>query len=151
MSMEMRQALVNNPNLKFSYQCPSARADLLDDDPITGTSSYLVETLTHVVSKYPFELTDVRTGHHDDGPHGHYGGFAADGWPLVHSTLDDWLSENDPEFQAFLQWCAEAPNLYQLGLGGTSRTKANFAAAGKTAFDDNDQDHVHIGSHDDTF
>lgn len=160
MSMQERILLVNHPNLKIdAAQAPDAKSDLLDDSP-TGTSSFLIEMLTDIAitNDIPIELTMVKTGHHDDGPHGHFGGFAADGWLLAAPQAEDWLDAKDPRFQVRLKICYAARARFQVGVAGSAQTQANRLALdwpasynNGSAFDDQGPDHIHWGATDGSF
>lgn len=137
---QLRESVVARCN----FQMDACRTDLLDDGI---TCLPLIQHLDFVLNGgFDLELTMVKTGHHDDGPHGHFGGYAADGWPLIDRTNGDWLDQNDPKFQAFLERAASSPYLRQTGLAGAAYTAANMKAAGPTAFEDNGEDHVHLGA-----
>lgn len=147
------QPLLDSGRLFFSSNVVPAediKADILDP---TKTSTYLIAMLNYLVleKKWPLELTIARTGHHDDGPHGHYGGFAFDGWPLLKAMMDAWLDADSEQFQDFLRDVAAGPNLYQIGLTPDAWTPENIAAAGPTLFQDSGGSHVHIGVHDEAF
>ena len=148
MSLEARQALVDAPGLFF--QIEACKTDLLDK---SLTSTYLIELLTYLVIErgWNYELTCVRTGHHDDGPHGHFGGFACDGWPLRTRTAGDWCASTDARFRWFLDDLSRAPALYQVGLAGSADLPANRTLLGRFYFPDSGADHVHIGATDGSF
>lgn len=137
---EMRAALVARLNFKID----SCRTDLLDG---SITCLPLIQHLTFILDGgFNLELTMVKTGHHNDGPHGHFGGYAADGWFLKDRTNGDWVDAGAPAFQVGLRRAAKSPHLRQTGLAGTAYTPANMAAAGPTVFKDSGDDHVHFGA-----
>lgn len=138
MSIAARQKLCD----RLVFQKDSQRADLLDP---ARTDSGLIALMLDV-DTFHFEVTAVRSDHHDDGANGHAGGRALDGWPLNGPTPGDYMDETSPHFADFLETLADSPWVYQIGLGGAARTEANFRAAGPKGFDDNDQDHIHAGS-----
>lgn len=152
MSLAARQALVHGGHIFADTNAwPHALTDLLDE---SKTSTELIEGLTYIVGKgYHFQLTAVNTDHATvDGPHGHNGGYAVDGWPLTGPTQGAWLDAGDAVFQRFLgdlsAYRGEAGQTFQIGLAGSAKSSANFAAAaqhGVYAFDDDDQDHIHWG------
>ena len=80
MSHEARKRLCD----KLIFQKDSQRADLLDT---TRTNSGLIALMLDV-DTFHFEVTSVRSDHHDDGPRGHAGGRALDGWPLNTALLN---------------------------------------------------------------
>lgn len=150
MSAEARLAITQSPLVFF--QMDACRTDLLDEN---WTDSNLIVLLQYLTGKgHPIELTDVRTGHRDDGPNGHFGGRAMDFWPLKTATKDDWLDANDPRFATFLADLGAFPAIRQLGLAGTADTQANRTATGlpyeqwdarATCFSDEGADHLHAG------
>lgn len=146
MSLETREALINSGHL--FPQNPSQFNDLLDD---TKTQTTLIAFLQHMVEGgFYIELTSVKSDHSDDSDLGefcHFNGFCVDCWPLNTPKAGDYMDENIPRFQSFLEYAAKAPYFYQTGLGGAADTPANRIAAGPTVFNDNDEDHVHFGTH----
>lgn len=142
MSIAARQALVNSGKLVF--QNPSQKSDLLNPNLTTTELIAALIYLTHVRGWY-IEITAVRRDHHDDGPRGHAGGKAFDGWPLASSHPGDYLDANDPRFQHYLVDLADIPYLYQIGLAGSADTAENRGCAGPTVFEDSGADHVHGG------
>ena len=145
MSLEARQGLVDHPHTFFQAQ--SQRDDLLDPNK---TQTGLIALLLDLVGKgHIIEFTAVRSDHHDDsglGLHCHAYGYAADCWPLASATAGDYLDAGDARFQAFLKDAAASSWLYQIGLAGSAAIQVNFAAAGRSAFDDDGADHVHLGA-----
>lgn len=147
------QPLLDSGRLFFSSNVVPAqdiKADLMDP---AKTSTYAIGLLKYLVIEkgWSLELTIAKTGHHNDGPHGHWGGFAFDGWPLVKAMPDAWLDANSSHFQDFLRDVAAYPNLYQVGLTPDAWTPDNVAAAGPELFQDSGGSHVHFGVHDETF
>jgi hypothetical protein len=142
MSLAARQKLVNE--LIFKPGEEIGKADLLDPS-LTSTNliAYLLDILDygHII-----EVTMVRTGHHDDGPHGHAGGFAIDCWPLNTRTEGDWMDPDSEHFRDFLEDAGKSPWRYQVGLAGTAQKPENFRAAGDSAFADDGADHIHLGA-----
>ena len=143
MSQEARDALVK----KLVFQKDSQRSDL---ENIDLTNTALIALLTELTNRgWNIEITSVRTDHSDDsalGYHCHAHGFCADLWPLASNVAGDYLGAGDPEFAEFLKDAAESPYLYQIGLAGSAWTTTNAAAAGPTVFQDDGQDHIHLGS-----
>jgi hypothetical protein len=148
MSVEARQALVSSLVFQDEHNgtaTPTQRGDLLDP---SLTDSGLVALLDDVLALHPFfEVTSVRRDHPtDDGPNGHRGGKAIDGWPLRSQTPGDYADAEGPEMTATLEAAARSSWLYQVGLGGLADTPGNAAIAGRTCFCDNQFDHVHLGA-----
>jgi hypothetical protein len=143
-----RTELVNSGHLVF--QKPSHRSDLLDPHKTnTGLIAYLSQLLGDF--GHHFEVTAVNTDHttNDGGPNGrgHNAGCAIDGWPLASARAGDFLDGATAEFRTFLQHAAVSHPLLQIGLvGDGADSHANFAAAGKTAFQDDGGAHVHLGA-----
>jgi hypothetical protein len=149
MSLAQRRQLVSSPLTRFrgAVTAPqNMRNDLLDPKQ---TRDSLIEYLADVIlgQNIPFEFTVIRTGHHDDGPHGHFGGFAADGWPLNSTKEGDFAPAVGTVMTKFLTASAKSKFARQIGLGGTSNTAGNMALiAAVTHFPDGPQDHVHLGA-----
>jgi hypothetical protein len=149
MSPTQRQQLVASPLTRFSSAVTAPqnmRDDLLDP---ARTHDSLIAYLTDVILGHdiPFEFTVVRTGHHNDGPHGHFGGFAADGWPLNSTTEGDFAPAQSAVMSKFLTASAQSKFARQIGLGGTSNTPGNMKlVAAVEHFPDGPQDHVHLGA-----
>jgi hypothetical protein len=145
MSVQARQQLVTSGHLFF--QDGTQSSDLLDP---SLTQTELIALLQDLVTKgFHIELTSVRTDHKDDsdlGLHCHANGYCADLWPLTGPTPGDYLDASDPVFAQFLASAADSVWLYQIGLGGSAYTPANVAAAGPTVFQDDDEDHIHLGA-----
>ena len=114
------------------------------------TQTQLIALLLDLVNAgFHMEITAVRTDHSDDsalGEHCHANGYCADLWPLGSSTPGDYLDATNPYFQQFLEAAAASPWLYQIGLAGSAWTASNAAAAGPTVFQDDGQDHIHLGA-----
>lgn len=152
MSLQARQALVASQNTIFQRQ--SQRSDLLNPD-VTQTG--LIALLSELVSKgHIIEFTAIKSDHHNDSglnptpPHEgtHFGGFAADCWPLASTNAGDYLDAQDPRFQKFLEDAADSPWLHQIGLAGSADCHIDRDAAGSTEFSDDGSDHIHLGAHD---
>ncbi|MGA8574773.1 MAG: hypothetical protein WB609_03680 [Candidatus Cybelea sp.] len=151
MSLQARQGLVS----RLFFQDPTVqKADLLREAPARdakfhGTQTQLIALLLGLLQKgHQIEITMVQTGHHDDGPHGHAGGYAVDCWPLASAKAGDYIDASTEAFRTFLSDAAASPWLYQIGLvGDGADSKENFAAAGPTAFQDDGGAHVHLGAH----
>lgn len=149
MSLLQRQQLTSSPLTRFSSVVTAPqnmRDDLLDPNK---THDSLIDYLSDVILAHniPFEFTVIRTGHHDDGPHGHFGGFAADGWPLNSTNEGDFAPAQSTVMTKFLTAAAHSKFARQIGLGGTSNTPGNMATiAAVTHFPDGTQDHVHLGA-----
>jgi hypothetical protein len=156
MSLEIRQALVSSPLTRFASSVTDPnriRADLLDE---VNVDSNLIALLKDVILDHqiPFEFTVVRYGHHDDGPHGHFGGKAADGWPLQSTHQDDWAPAQGAVMDKFLRVAGASQYIRQFGLGGRMFTPHNVAQAtqrqGVYVFHDGmpgaDWDHGHLGA-----
>lgn len=149
MSQEARDRLCG----ALVFQHDSQRSDL---ESVGLTSTYLIGLLTYLVFQrgWPIEITAVRTDHHDDsglapapehiGTHAR--GWAVDCWPLYAKIEADYIDAGNPRFQRFLQDCAQAPFLKQIGLGGSAYTPHNVTAAGDTVFQDSVADHIHLGA-----
>ena len=151
MSQQARDDLIASPSTIF--QRDSQRDDLRDP---ALTSTYLIELLSYLVftQGWAIEFTAIRSDHHDDSALApdsehigtHAGGWATDCWPLNSTVAGDYTDANEPRMQRFLEDCARAPRLHQIGLAGSAQTDANFTAAGQTAFADDGADHIHIGA-----
>ncbi len=133
---------------KLVFQNPSQKADLLNP---AVTNSGLIALLQYLVVSlgWHLEITAVYTDHHvdGDGPGLHRpAGLAFDGWPLNSAKPGDYMDENSAQFQEFLTDLSRAPYYYDTGLGGSSFTPANMKAAGPSAFQDSQFDHVHGGA-----
>jgi hypothetical protein len=150
MSLQVRQALVASPLTRFSSVNPSTSPDAMRNDLLdpTKTNTFLIALLVEVILTHniPFEFTMIRTGHGNDGPHGHFGGFAVDGWPLDSPAEGDFTDAGSPAMRNLLVTAAKSHWLRQIGLGGHADTPANMMLAGPTAFQDNNTDHIHLGS-----
>ena len=92
-------------------------------------------------------ITMVRTGHHDDGPHGHFGGFAADTWLLNSQRDGDYVHGTDQTFTKWLRATHASPWQWQIILAGEAITDANLAAIAPDGFTEDAPDHVHQGAH----
>ncbi len=145
MSAVARAALVAHPSLLL--RTAVQKSDLLDVDL---TQTELIAYLLYMVDHgHVLEVTAVRTDHDNDaclGRHSHANGFAIDCWFNASKTLGDYLDQGDPRFIAALEDAAKCPWNYQVGLGGAADAPADWAAAGPTVFEDNGEDHVHLGA-----
>ena len=144
MSQEARSQLVD----LLVFQNGTERGDLLDP---SRTQTELVALLLDLAKNkgWHVEITAVRSDHHDDsalGLHCHANGYAADCWPLASANAGDYLDARDARFQKFLQDAADSAWLFQIGLAGSASTSTNMAAAGRTVFQDDGGDHVHLGA-----
>lgn len=151
MSQQSRAEVVNSKSTFFQAQ--SQVSDLLDQ---SLTDSNLIAAIQYILAGgFAFEFTAVRSDHHDDGPTGHAGGLAFDGWPLASNAAGDYLDAASDRFKAFLAHVATFPGLYQLGLAGTAYSAANVNASwlpedfakDPCVFHDDGADHVHVGVH----
>lgn len=131
----------------------SQRADLLNEDPVTGTNTDLIALMVDVVraatnAGCEWQFTAVRSDHHDDsalGPHAHAFGYAADGWLIESANRPgSWIDANDPRFPQVLHGASQSPWHGKTGLAGTAYTDTNVAAAGPDVFQDEGADHVHL-------
>jgi hypothetical protein len=143
-----RTELVNSGHLVF--QKASQSSDLLDPKK---TNNGLIAYLSQLLGQFGhhLEVTAVNSDHptNDGGPNGrgHNAGCAIDGWPLASAKAGDFLDAATAEFRTFLQHAAASHPLLQIGLvGDGADSKANFAAAGPTAFQDDGGAHVHLGA-----
>lgn len=143
MSIQARQSLVASGHLVF--QDGTQKGDLLNPNT---TQTELIAALIYLTIHcgHYIEITAVRSDHHDDGPHGHAGGYAADCWPLDSAAAGDYMDATAEGFADFLEDAAKMPFYYQIGLAGEANTAANLAAAGPGAFVDMGADHVHLGT-----
>ena len=139
MSMQARIKLVH----RLVFQDEVADTDLLN--PLK-TDTSLIALLLDVTKIHRLEITAVRSDHRDDGGgHSHSNGYAADCWPIYHDAGSYYPAEGI-SMDDFLSVCRRSIWLYQIGLGGEAFTNRNLMAAGPTAFEDNGQDHIHLGS-----
>jgi hypothetical protein len=150
MSIEARQALVNDTRLTF--QVDSQKTDLLDT---SLTQTELIAALQHLLAQgWPLTITAVRSDHHDDtgldatppyvGTHAH--GWAVDLWPNDPNDRASYLDAEDPSFAKFLTDVSHVPYYMQTGLAGTANTPINQVAAGGGWFGDTGADHIHLGT-----
>ena len=144
MSIAARQLLVSR--CVFTYE--ANQDDLLDPN---RTRTELVALLLDASRHYPLHITMVRTGHHDDGPHGHAGGLCADYWPLtpgappsLSEVSQRWLVADSVSFGVALADLHGSPFWRQTGLAGTAVTVDNMRIA--EALVDSGGDHVHAGA-----
>lgn len=142
MSLEARQSLCTKLVFQDEHNGtaqPTQRADIMD--PAT-TSTNLIALLIDCVKYSAIEITAVRSDHHDDGPHGHAGGFAADGWYIVGlpGTFIDNVSVG-------CEQAVKSPWCRQLGLAGEAWSDAPRSLQDNAkVFEDSGADHVHFGS-----
>lgn len=149
MSVQARQSIADSHNIVFrSFQ---QRNDIL-----VGVQTQLIDLLQYLVGHGAlFVVTALKSDHSDDtskcksgppysGTHAH--GWSVDCWPLALPQDGKYLDPADPQMQHFLRLVAGAPHLLQIGLGGSAVTPLNILAAGPTYFEDDGDDHVHIGT-----
>jgi hypothetical protein len=144
MSLAARASLCN----RLIFQNDSQRTDLLNPDK---TQTQLIALLIGLLDRgHYLEITAVRTDHSDDsalGLHCHANGYAADCWPLASATAADYLDASTQAFRSFLEDVSDSAWLFQVGLvGDGADSAANFAAAGRTAFQDDGGPHIHLGA-----
>ena len=165
MSLEAREALVNNPNIRFQQDVQ--RTDLLTEAKpgqlFSGTTTELIAYVSGLLAKnYIIGVTMVMTGHHDDGPDGHAGGKAMDMWPMSSNDISEgwkWLDAASVEFKQFLYDAGFSEYRRQVGLvgdGADSPDNFHYAIKGCEArgnyvpdvsvFQDDGGPHVHLGS-----
>jgi hypothetical protein len=158
MSQSVRDALLASPLTRFSSSVTDPnqiRADISDIG--RGIDSNLIALLQEVILQHniPFEFTVIKYGHHNDGPHGHHGGKAADGWPLQSTKEGDWAPAEGEVMDKFLKVAGASKYMRQFGLGGTMFTPHNVTMAtqrkGVYVFHDwqpgqPDEDHGHLGA-----
>jgi hypothetical protein len=142
LSIEARESLVS----RLSFQDAQSKSDLLNPDL---TSTDLIEVLLEITALTPgLEITAVRTDHHPDGylgVHSHQAGRAVDCWPLNSPKAGDYQDENGMRFQQFLKALQKENLVAQVGLGGAANTVSNRNLLGQLGFEDDGEDHVHIG------
>lgn len=144
MSIEARTLLCG----RLIFQQDSQRADLMDPAKTRTQLIALLLGLTEAKGWF-IEVTAVRSDHRDDsalGLHSHANGYAVDCWPLMTNTPGNYYAAGDAHFADFLRDCSESPWLSQIGLAGSAQTSANVAASGRTVFDDDGADHIHLGA-----
>jgi len=143
MSIQAREQLCD----RLIFQRDSQRSDLMDPDM---TNTDLIALMLDVTKNVYWEVTAVRSDHHDDsglGLHSHANGYCLDGWPLNSKTAGDYMDPDSLSFEAALRFARNSSWLYQIGLAGTADTEPNREAAGPTVFSDSGADHVHLGAH----
>jgi hypothetical protein len=155
MSAEARLAIARSNGTSVFFTADTQRTDLMNENM---TNTYLIALIQVLIDKgHLVYFTAVRSDHHDDGPHGHAGGYAFDGWPCSGLNPVAFLDAGDPRFAAYLADVAAFSNTWQVGLAGTADTQANQQATGlpyqqwdapKTVFSDTGADHVHHGVQD---
>jgi hypothetical protein len=141
MSTETRELVVS----KLFFQDDTQKSDLLDPE-ITNTN--LIAALDDLLTQgHHIEITAVKSDHRDDGCGSglHESGCAVDCWPLNGPNPGQYLDAGTEAFIAFLRDVQAADYVYDVGLGGVAYTSVNMTAAGPTAFQDDSEDHVHIG------
>lgn len=132
MSAQAREALIANSFIHFDDT-----DDINDLKDEVKTSTYLIAALSVIcMERINFIITAVRSDHHDDGPHGHAGGFAAD------FAVEDYTNDI-----YFIRALVLNPWVRGFGLGG--RYQAYQNEFGKLRPDqifflDNNTDHLHI-------
>lgn len=145
MSLVARQDLVASQHLVF--QSPTQKSDLLNPEL---TQTYLIAMLIFLTNAkgWFIEITSVRSDHGVDGAGIGYhnpGGWAVDCWPLTSKSPGDYVDAGSLVMQTFLEDVASGPFLLQIGLGGSAWDPENAQAAGPTVFEDDGEDHIHIG------
>jgi hypothetical protein len=141
-SIEARQALVDNPKLSFTDD--RQRSDLLDD---SLTSTYLIAMLQTllVTCIEPIELLAIRSDHPTpDGVWEHWGGKAGDLYPKNWEGREQEACCNVMKAMADNQWCE------QFGAGGVTRAWISYVtwpsppSGNSFTFDDDNEDHLHF-------
>lgn len=143
MSLEARHHLCE----RLFFQNDSQRADLID--PKRTETGLIALLLAVLAAGFEVEITAVRSDHHDDsalGLHSHANGYAVDCWPLRTRSAGDYMDAESRDFQDFLEAVVASSWCYQVGLAGSAKTDANRHAAKPKCFEDDGEDHVHIGS-----
>lgn len=142
MSLQARQKLCEKLVFQDEHNGtanPTQRSDILNPDK---TNTNLIAFLIDAVRYAAIEITAVRSDHHDDGPHGHAGGFAADGWFIVGppgSYIDNVTVGCEQAVRS--PWCR------QLGLAGSAWTQAPASLQNDAkVFEDSGADHLHFGA-----
>jgi hypothetical protein len=141
-SIAAREALCN----RLVFQRDSQRSDLMDPN-LTQTG--LIALLLDVTAGTTWEVTAVRSDHHDDsalGEHTHANGYCLDGWPLNSKTPGDYMNANTLVFDKALRAASGSAWLYQIGLAGSAWSDEAVQNAGPTAFHDDGADHIHLGA-----
>jgi hypothetical protein len=144
MSEKAREALVNSGRLIFTDG--TQKTDLLDP---TKTQTELIAFLVHLTQYGWFQVTAVRTDHSDDSALGvdcHANGYCIDGWPLETESPGDFLDPDSDLFTGFLKKALGSPFLLNIGLGGSAYTEKNMVTLAGYGFQDDGQDHVHLGT-----
>ena len=151
MSIQARQQLVNHAHTVF--RCDSQRSDFLDPNK---TRTELIALLLELINKGHIILfTAVNSDHRDDGcGHSHHNGDASDVWLLVTPRDGDYCDAGSSQMIQFVKDIMASPWTYQLGLAGSARIFELIHAAGfqdfptdtNRLFDDDREDHLHIGA-----
>lgn len=150
MSSQVREQIAESPHIIFRSE--QQRDDIVN---LRGVQTQIIALLQHLVDKGAIiEVTALKSDHRDDTernpvpPHigTHASGWAIDCWPLARVEQGAYLDAEDEQFQHFLELVSGAPWLHQIGLAGTAWNPLNVAAAGETVFQDEGDDHVHIGT-----
>lgn len=113
------------------------------------TSTDLIALMLDVTNGTSWEVTAVRSDHHDDsglGEHSHANGYCLDGWPLNSKTPGDYMDANAIVFDQALRKASASEWMYQIGLAGSAWNEGAIATAGPTVFHDDGADHVHLGA-----
>jgi hypothetical protein len=139
MSTQARQSVCD----AFGQITDGQRADLMNEDPATGTSTALIAFLQELFTQRDgvwvgkLVCTAVRSDHPTyDGPDGHSGGNAID-YGQINDDADEHLIEDTQD----------CPGALGVGLGGPYQAYAD-ACGGYNAqsklFEDNSTDHIHV-------
>lgn len=145
---DLRIKLAASANTKFQRMVE--RDDLINE---LRTQDKLIQCLWQITRTWPVMFTAVVSDHSDDraeGPHCHRNGYCADLWPIyITNGTWEYVDAGTHNFRLFLQCVKNAPNIYEIGLGGSAYTQQNMLAASggrcNDIFEDSNQDHVHIG------
>lgn len=122
MSSETRRIVANHPNLFYAASVVSPEvieSDLLTTYEDGGVQSTVIAHLQWMLDRgHIIEITVARTGHHDDGPNGHYAGRAYDFWPLKSANQDDWMDANTQAWFECMHDLGLSEYAYQSGAVG---------------------------------
>jgi hypothetical protein len=136
---------------RLMFQRDSQKEDLMNP---AMTNTALIAGLLELTNNFEIVITAVRSDHHDDGPYGHAGGFAADLWVNDSANPTDYADAGSLTMQRFLRNVGQSEWVWQVGLAGSADTPENRAATGlpyeswnapKTVFSDDGADHIHFG------
>jgi hypothetical protein len=140
MSQQERQAICD----AFGQIDESQRADLMNEDPETGTTTELIQFLQQLFAQRDgvwvgkLVCTAVRSDHPTyDGPDGHSGGNAIDFSQIGEDDAAEHLLQDT-------QSCAQAKGI---GVGGPFQSVAGTCGGyceESKLFEDNNTDHIHV-------